>query len=130
MLCVGIMGTRLPVEYMANGMAFWPVNGLAGDGDWVVGVMSPTSVALMRPASAEKMWLTSNPGVFVGMPLKSRQEIWSRVTEACDAVFVTGGGVWSVFTVAAEAVGKDWGSCLGDMASESRRGSNGKGANA
>jgi hypothetical protein len=118
--CVSIIGTRLPVEYMANGMAFWPLKGLVGDGDWVVGVISATPTALMRPPSAEKMRLTSNPGVFVGMPLKSRQEIWSRVTEVCETGLGAGGGAWFVFTPASDAAEKAWGSCLGEMASESR----------
>jgi hypothetical protein len=83
LLCVGIIGTRLPVEYMANGVAFWPAKGWIGDDDWVVGLISAPPTALMRPPSAEKMRLRSSPGVFVGMPLKSRQEIWSRVTEVC-----------------------------------------------
>jgi hypothetical protein len=68
---------RFPVEYMANGMAFWVIRGLivsAGAGGGT-DVLIPIPRAPRIPPSLEKMWLMSNPGVFIGTPLKSRHEI-------------------------------------------------------
>jgi hypothetical protein len=68
---------RFPVEYMANGMAFWVPRGLMASvgagGSAGVSILIPRAPRI--PPSLEKMWLMSNPGVFVGMPLKSRHEI-------------------------------------------------------
>jgi hypothetical protein len=52
------------------------------------------------PPSAEKTWLTSKPGVFVGVPLKSRQEIWSSVTEFSEEGLGVGMKEWLMFAPA------------------------------
>ena len=95
MPCGGIIGTRLPVEYILNGIAFGLVKGFVeGDGGGIAKDMSATPTELMRPPSVEKMRFTSNPGVLVGMPLKSRQEIWSSVIDGSGVGVGEGGRAW------------------------------------
>ena len=79
--CICAIGTKLPVEYMAKGMAFWDLNTLAADVA-VPAVFIPRPP--MMPPSETKTRLASNPGVLVGTPLTSRQEISPIVTEFCD----------------------------------------------
>jgi hypothetical protein len=64
----------LPVEYMVKGMALCVLSGLR-DGTGIELPALPRPRPPMMPPSAEKMRLRSNPGVLVGTPLKSRQEI-------------------------------------------------------
>ena len=82
----------------------------------------PNPTLPMMPPSIEKTWPRSNPGVFVGVPLKSRQEIWSSVTEFSEEVLGAGKEESLMLALASGGARQTCGSCLGEMASECRGG--------
>jgi len=94
------MGIRFPIEYTVKGMGFC-VPGPAAKRCLVVGVFS------------WKIFPRSRPGI-VTAELKSRHEI-------CSGLVRVGG-----WTFVCRSMGEMvWGSCLGEMASETRRASAG-----
>jgi hypothetical protein len=113
---------------MVKGIALWLVRGLKGGGaEAGIGrglelVSSPTQRPLRIPPSAEKTRLTSKPGVLVGTPLKSRHDIWSRVTVGCDEALGPEPMGWSRVISPPDDDGSTCGSCLGEMGSECRGG--------
>jgi hypothetical protein len=127
--------TIFPVEYIVNGIALGLFMGLKGGmagprggaGTASEPRMLPIPGPLMILPSAGKIWPSSNPGVFVGTPLTSRQEIWSSVTEFCDGASGVGATGW-FWASAPREEGRACGSCFGDTASEGGVGRVGCGA--